>query len=202
AAEDLDRLDVGLRERVERGAEAHRAQGLDTARHEPLASELACEVGLPLEERHADAAAGEEVGERGAGRAGADDHRVGHGRDLAPCARRCQELRLDAARPAREGRGIARRSIQERLARLDWEAIDTLDLRPRGVLGVHACTHRRGIGMGPEGSFWKRCSTCKKELPFVSTYWACNVSTCNRPRTALAFCSVACWDAHVPMLRH
>src|SRR5437667_297332 len=56
--------------------------------------------------------------------------------------------------------------------------------------------------MGPEGSFWKRCSTCKKELPFVSTYWACNVSTCNRPRTALAFCSVACWDAHVPMLRH
>ena len=56
--------------------------------------------------------------------------------------------------------------------------------------------------MGPEAAFWKRCSTCKKELPFVTAYWACNVSTCNRPRTALVFCSVACWDAHVPMLRH
>src|SRR5213076_43503 len=43
---------------------------------------------------------------------------------------------------------------------------------------------------------------CKKELPFAGTYWACNVSTCNRPRTALVFCSVPCWDAHVPMLRH
>src|SRR5256712_2006887 len=31
--------------------------------------------------------------------------------------------RIDAARQAREGRGIARRSIQERFARLDWEAI-------------------------------------------------------------------------------
>ena len=56
--------------------------------------------------------------------------------------------------------------------------------------------------MGAEASFWKRCSTCKAELPFVSTYWACNVSTCNRPRVALVFCSVSCWDAHVPMLRH
>src|SRR5437773_10899506 len=56
--------------------------------------------------------------------------------------------------------------------------------------------------MGADASFWKRCSTCKKELPFAGTYLACNVSTCNRPRTALVFCSVPCWDAHVPMLRH
>lgn len=28
------------------------------------------------------------------------------------------------------------------------------------------------------------------------------MSTCNRPRTGLAFCSVACWDAHVPVLNH
>lgn len=53
-----------------------------------------------------------------------------------------------------------------------------------------------------DASFWKRYSTCKKELPFAATYWACNVSTCNRSRTALVFCSVPCWDAHVPMLRH
>ena len=53
-----------------------------------------------------------------------------------------------------------------------------------------------------EPSLWKRCSTCKKEIAFTTAYWVCNVSTCNRARTALAFCSVSCWDAHVPMLRH
>ena len=53
-----------------------------------------------------------------------------------------------------------------------------------------------------EPSFWKRCSTCKTEIAFATTYWVCNVSTCNRARTGLAFCSVNCWDAHVPMLRH
>lgn len=56
--------------------------------------------------------------------------------------------------------------------------------------------------MTAEPSFWKRCSTCKKEIPFTTLYWVCNVSTCNRARTALAFCSVACWDAHVPILNH
>ena len=56
--------------------------------------------------------------------------------------------------------------------------------------------------MAADASFWKRCSTCKKDLSFAAAYWACNVSTCNRPRTALAFCSVPCWDAHVPLLRH
>ena len=53
-----------------------------------------------------------------------------------------------------------------------------------------------------ESPFWRRCSTCKKEIPFRTAYWICNVSTCNRTRTAFAFCSVNCWDAHVPMLRH
>lgn len=56
--------------------------------------------------------------------------------------------------------------------------------------------------MSTPPTFWKRCSTCKKEIPFSTTYWVCNVSTCNRARVALAFCSVNCWDAHVPMLRH
>ena len=56
--------------------------------------------------------------------------------------------------------------------------------------------------MSTEAGFWKRCSSCKREIPFLSTYWVCNVSTCNRPRTGLAFCKVECWDAHVPMLRH
>ncbi|MEL6347885.1 MAG: hypothetical protein AAFV53_32565 [Myxococcota bacterium] len=50
--------------------------------------------------------------------------------------------------------------------------------------------------------FWKRCSSCKKAIPYRSTYWTCSVSTCNRKRTGYQFCSVDCWDAHVPMMNH
>lgn len=49
---------------------------------------------------------------------------------------------------------------------------------------------------------WRKCSSCKKPLGFESNYWACNVSTCNRPRLFLAFCSVSCWDAHLASVRH
>jgi hypothetical protein len=49
---------------------------------------------------------------------------------------------------------------------------------------------------------WRRCSSCKAALPFDASYWACNVSTCNRGRTALAFCSVSCWDAHLAVVHH
>src|SRR3954466_11380102 len=49
---------------------------------------------------------------------------------------------------------------------------------------------------------WRRCNSCKKPIFFGATYWVCNVSTCNRKRTGLAFCDVACWDAHVPMMNH
>lgn len=49
---------------------------------------------------------------------------------------------------------------------------------------------------------WKRCSTCKKDIPFEGTYYLCNVSTCRKKRTGYVFCSVDCWEAHVPMMRH
>jgi hypothetical protein len=49
---------------------------------------------------------------------------------------------------------------------------------------------------------WRLCSSCKKEIALGATYYACSVSTCNRPRTALYFCSVGCWDAHLPEARH
>lgn len=51
-------------------------------------------------------------------------------------------------------------------------------------------------------SEWKRCSTCKKGLPFGALYYVCSVSTCNRKRTGLFFCSVECWEVHLPMARH
>jgi len=56
--------------------------------------------------------------------------------------------------------------------------------------------------MENDPSNWKRCSTCKREIGFHAPYFACSVSTCNRKGTDFAFCSVDCWDAHVPTYRH
>ena len=56
--------------------------------------------------------------------------------------------------------------------------------------------------METESSSWKRCNTCKKPIGFRATYFLCSVSTCNRKGTDFVFCTVDCWDAHVPTLRH
>jgi hypothetical protein len=53
-----------------------------------------------------------------------------------------------------------------------------------------------------EAGVWRRCSACKKPIALRATYWTCNVSTCTRPRTGLAFCSVSCWEVHLPEARH
>ncbi len=49
---------------------------------------------------------------------------------------------------------------------------------------------------------WLRCSACRKDIGYSTVHWVCSVSTCNRSRTRLVFCSVACWDSHVATLRH
>jgi hypothetical protein len=54
----------------------------------------------------------------------------------------------------------------------------------------------------PAGDVWMRCSACRKDIRFRAIHWVCSVSTCNRSRTRLVFCSVACWDSHVATLRH
>lgn len=51
-------------------------------------------------------------------------------------------------------------------------------------------------------NLWVRCNSCKAPILFGAKYWVCNVSTCNRKRTGLRFCSVTCWDAHQPMMNH
>ena len=56
--------------------------------------------------------------------------------------------------------------------------------------------------MPTEDPTWKRCNTCKRPIAFRASYYACSVSTCNRKGTDFAFCSVGCWDAHVPLFRH
>jgi hypothetical protein len=56
--------------------------------------------------------------------------------------------------------------------------------------------------MAEAESSWKKCSACKKPIDFGAEYFVCNVSTCNRKRTALQFCSVSCWEVHLPVARH
>ncbi|MGC4067775.1 MAG: hypothetical protein QM784_24615 [Polyangiaceae bacterium] len=56
--------------------------------------------------------------------------------------------------------------------------------------------------MSPDDAYFRKCSTCKDPIGFEQKYYTCSVSTCNRPRLALYFCSLPCWEAHVPEARH
>ena len=47
-----------------------------------------------------------------------------------------------------------------------------------------------------------KCTACKNPIPFNATHWVCSVSTCNRPKFPLVFCTVSCWDSHVADARH
>jgi hypothetical protein len=53
----------------------------------------------------------------------------------------------------------------------------------------------------PEGT-WKNCNICKTPIAFRAEYFVCSVSTCNRKRTGLIFCSLPCFEAHLPTARH
>jgi len=50
--------------------------------------------------------------------------------------------------------------------------------------------------------FWKKCSSCKKPIALGAKYYVCSVSTCNGQRTGYVFCSVACFEVHLPAARH
>jgi histone H3/H4 len=55
-------------------------------------------------------------------------------------------------------------------------------------------------GLAPTS--YRRCSTCKDPIPFDTKYFRCSVSTCNRKKMTLVFCSISCWDAHQADARH
>jgi hypothetical protein len=57
-------------------------------------------------------------------------------------------------------------------------------------------------GKADEAAIWKRCSTCRGPIDFATIYYVCSVSTCNRPRTTYRFCTVECWEEHLPLMRH
>lgn len=54
----------------------------------------------------------------------------------------------------------------------------------------------------PEANVWRKCSSCKKNIHLGEKYYVCSVSTCNNPRTGYVFCSVACFETHLPGARH
>lgn len=45
---------------------------------------------------------------------------------------------------------------------------------------------------------WRNCSICKNPIPQGGVYQKCSVSTCRKS----AYCSVECWDSHVPIMNH
>ena len=49
---------------------------------------------------------------------------------------------------------------------------------------------------------FKKCSICKKEIALGGKYYVCSVSTCNGKRTGLSFCSIHCFERHLPGARH
>lgn len=51
-------------------------------------------------------------------------------------------------------------------------------------------------------NFWRKCSTCKKDILLNSKYYECSVSTCTGLRTGYVFCSVNCWEVHLPGAKH
>lgn len=51
-------------------------------------------------------------------------------------------------------------------------------------------------------TYWQKCSSCKKEIPFAAKYYTCSVSTCQGEKLGLHFCCVLCWDAHLGFAKH
>jgi histone H3/H4 len=49
---------------------------------------------------------------------------------------------------------------------------------------------------------WRKCSSCKKPIGFNKNYYECSVSTCTGLRTGYVFCSVSCWEVHLPGAKH
>lgn len=51
-------------------------------------------------------------------------------------------------------------------------------------------------------NFWKKCSSCKKPISLNAKYYECSVSTCTGDRTGYVFCTIACFEVHLPGAKH
>lgn len=45
---------------------------------------------------------------------------------------------------------------------------------------------------------WRNCGSCKKPIGYLVEYYACEISSCRKT----AYCSMACFDEHIPVFRH
>lgn len=53
-----------------------------------------------------------------------------------------------------------------------------------------------------EVKVWRPCSSCKKPIPFSTKHYVCSVSSCNSQRTGYVFCSIHCFETHLPGAKH
>lgn len=58
------------------------------------------------------------------------------------------------------------------------------------------------MNMADELTHWRNCSSCKKAIGFKQKYFDCSVSTCQGKRTGYVFCSIFCWERHLPGAKH
>lgn len=49
---------------------------------------------------------------------------------------------------------------------------------------------------------WRTCTSCRLPIGFEVPHFRCSISTCNRKRTFLVFCSLPCWEAHREETNH
>ncbi len=52
--------------------------------------------------------------------------------------------------------------------------------------------------MNDVNDFWRKCSSCKHPILYGAKYQSCSVSTCKK----YVYCSVSCWNVHVPVMNH
>jgi hypothetical protein len=60
----------------------------------------------------------------------------------------------------------------------------------------------QGQDQKAEAPDWRKCSSCKKPIGLGAVYYVCSVSTCTAQRTNYVFCSVHCFERHLPGARH
>src|SRR5688572_22346912 len=51
-------------------------------------------------------------------------------------------------------------------------------------------------------TFFRRCSSCKKPILLGAKYFICSVTTCQRVRSPIQFCSPDCFEVHNEIERH
>jgi len=49
---------------------------------------------------------------------------------------------------------------------------------------------------------WRKCSSCKKDIALKAKYYECSASACTGKRKGYVFCSMPCFEVHLPAARH